>query len=86
MATKTGWWSVKFELTVEGEEVIWRDLSDVTREHIIQCLLDDCYQGEIVEEDDESDEPNPDDSDDCSHCANNCDDEEVCENCEYKSE
>jgi hypothetical protein len=79
---KTGWWRVKIELTLEGKEILWRDLSDLTREHIVQSLMDDCYQGEIVEKEDEPDDPD----DNCSHCANDCGDEDVCENCEYKSE
>lgn len=51
---KTGWWSVKFELTMEGEEVCWDDLDEATQEHIAECIKE-CYtSGEIVTEEDES--------------------------------
>ena len=49
---KTGWWRVKFDLTLEGEEVWWEDLDEATQEHIAKCLLDGCRQGEIIIEED----------------------------------
>lgn len=50
MATKTGWWSVKFDLTLEGEEVRWDDLDEVTQEHIAEMIKEGYTSGEIVEE------------------------------------
>lgn len=49
--TKTGWWSVSFELTIEGEEVRWDDLDEATQEHIAECIKDGYIAGEIVTED-----------------------------------
>lgn len=51
---KTGWWSVKFELTMEGEEVRWDDLDEATQEHIAECIKEGYTSGEIVTEEDES--------------------------------
>lgn len=48
--TRTGWWHVKFELTLEGEDVRWDDLSDTTQEHITNMILEGYRAGEIVEE------------------------------------
>jgi hypothetical protein len=76
---KTGWWKASFDLKLEGDEVRFEDISEITQEHIAKCILDGCFQGEIVEEVDESDEgtgyENP-----CHHCGNDCD-EEVCAAC-----
>ena len=54
--TKGGWWSVKFKITLDGENVRFCDLSDVTQEHITKLIADGYYCGEIVEETDEEDE------------------------------
>lgn len=53
---KTGWWSVKFDLTLDGEEVRFSDLSEVSQEHIANCIKDGYLGGEIVEETEEGDE------------------------------
>ena len=53
---KTGWWLVKFDLTLEGEDVRWDDLDECSQEHILECIKDGCRQGQIVIEDDEDDE------------------------------
>ena len=47
-----GSWSVDFDLTLEGEEVRFDDLSEVTQEHIAECIKDGVVQGEICEDDD----------------------------------
>ena len=44
-----GSWYVKFDLTLDGEEVRWEDLSETTQEHIADSILDGYAQGEIVE-------------------------------------
>lgn len=49
---KTGWWSVKFELTMDGEEVRWDDLDEATQEHTAECIKEGYTSGEIVIEDD----------------------------------
>ena len=51
-----GSWYVEFDLTLEGEEVRWEDLSETTQEHIADCILDGVVQGEIVEHDDTTDD------------------------------
>lgn len=50
---KTGWWVVSFELTLDGEEVRFDDLSEATQEHIAEAIKEGYVQGEIVESDDE---------------------------------
>lgn len=51
--TKTGWWSVKFDLTLDGEKVRWEDLSLDTQAHIIEDINNGYYCGEIIEEGEE---------------------------------
>ena len=70
---KTGWWEVKFELTLEGKEVRWDDLDECTQEHIAEMIKEGYVGGEIVIEDDEDD----DDVDDeeeliCVWCGKDC--------------
>lgn len=48
--TKTGWWKVKFELTLDGEEVRWEDLSMDTQANILENIDGGYWQGEIIEE------------------------------------
>ena len=48
---KTGWWSVSFELTLDGEDVRWDDLDEATQEHISECIKDGYIAGEIITED-----------------------------------
>lgn len=50
---KTGWWSVKFELTLEGEDVLWDSLDETTQEHIAECIKEGYTSGEIVIENEE---------------------------------
>ena len=54
--TKTGWWVVKFDITLEGECARWQDLDECSQEHILECIKDGCWHGEIVMEDDEEEE------------------------------
>ena len=49
---KTGWWHVKFELTLDGEEVRFDDLDECTQEHIAECIKEGYTSGEIVIEED----------------------------------
>ena len=51
--TKTGWWSVKFDLTLDGEKVRWEDLSLDTQAHILKQIESGYWQGEIIEEGEE---------------------------------
>ena len=51
--TKTGWWSVKFDLTLDGENVRFGDLSETTQEHIAELIKEGYWCGEIVEENEE---------------------------------
>ena len=48
--TRTGWWSVKFDLTLDGENVRWEDLDIDTQAHILEQINEGYYQGEIIEE------------------------------------
>lgn len=50
--TKTGWWHVKFDLTLEGEEVRWEDLDEASQEHIAERIKEGFCSGEIVIETD----------------------------------
>ena len=54
--TKSGWWSVKFELTLDGESVRFEDLSETTQEHIANLIKEGYYCGEISEESEDEDE------------------------------
>ncbi len=47
--TKYGWWSVKFELTLDGESVRFCDLSEATQEHIAEMIKEGYYCGEICD-------------------------------------
>ena len=47
--TKTGWWKVHFEVTLEGEEFRFIDLSEVSQKHILEKIAEGYNQGEIVE-------------------------------------
>lgn len=51
--TKTGWWQVTFDLTLEGETVRWDDLDDATQEHIANRIKEGYHGGEIVMETEE---------------------------------
>lgn len=50
---KYGWWTVDFDITLDGEYVMFKDLSDTSQRYIIACILDGCRQGKIIEETDE---------------------------------
>ena len=55
---KYGWWSVKFELTLDGEEILWDNLDECTQEHIANCIKEGYISGEIcmeIEEEEEED-------------------------------
>ena len=68
--TATGWWKANFEINFRhedeherfGEGVRFEDLSEITQEHILKCIADGCFQGEVVE-DYEADEDDPDEDD-----------------------
>lgn len=51
--TKSGWWSVDFDLTLDGEDVRFSDLSETTQEHIAEAIKEGYCCGEIIEESDE---------------------------------
>jgi hypothetical protein len=46
---KYGWWSVKFEITLDGEEVRFSDLSETAQEHIAYQITQGDWSGELVE-------------------------------------
>ena len=54
--SKTGWWSVDFDLTLEGRNVRFQDLSEATQEHIADMIKEGYSSGEIVEEGDDTDD------------------------------
>lgn len=62
--TKTGWWLVKWDLTLDGEEVRWDDLDECSQEHILAMIAEGYCQGEIVMEDDEEEDDEDDDEED----------------------
>ncbi len=51
--TKTGWWSVKFECTLDGETVNFDELDECSQEHILELIKEGYSSGEIVEENDD---------------------------------
>lgn len=47
---KRGWWSVKFEITLDGEDdVRLEDLTESTQEHICNSISEGFTSGEINE-------------------------------------
>ena len=48
--TKTGWWKVKFDITLDGESIRFSELSDITQEHILKQILEGIKEGEVIEE------------------------------------
>lgn len=56
MMNKLGWWNVKFDLTLDGEEVRWEDLDECTQEHIAEMIKEGYNSGEIVIEEYNDDE------------------------------
>lgn len=70
---KTGWWSVNFELTLDGEEVFWDDLDEATQEHITECVRNGYQCGEIVVETDDEEEDETDEMEDCDGECVGCD-------------
>ena len=83
---KTGWWKVTFDLTLEGEEVRFDDLSEVTQDHILDCLRDGYEQGEIIEEDSECVECVHDGEDICNQCVDHALKANACDVCGIHSE
>jgi formylmethanofuran dehydrogenase subunit E len=65
-----GWWMVKLEIQIHGERVRFDTLSDVSREHILQCIKDGRNQGDLFEEMDNNPFKGREDERNC-HC-NNC--------------
>lgn len=51
--TKTGWWKIDFDITLDGKSVRFEDLSEASQEHIINCIKDGYQSGEVIEESDE---------------------------------
>jgi hypothetical protein len=51
--TKTGWWSVDFNITLEGENVRFEDLDECSQEYILRKISEGYTNGEVVEEDDD---------------------------------
>lgn len=47
---KLGNWAVNFEIILDGEVIKFEDLSEGLQEHILQCIKEDYYSGELVEE------------------------------------
>jgi len=61
-----GWWSVSFDLHLEGEDVRFEDISEVSQEHIINCIKEGYTQGELIE-----DPCGVCTEEDCDTCPNN---------------
>ena len=47
---KRGWWKVNFEITLDGENVGFDDLSESAKEQILYYVSRGCWQGEVEEE------------------------------------
>ena len=79
-----GWWKVNFDINLQyegeserfGEGLRFSDLSEVSQEHILECIKEGYTHGELVEEyetdEGEEEEDDPDEgcpnSHDCGHC------------------
>lgn len=44
---KTGFWSVKFELTLDGQSVRWEDLPETAQSDILAMIANDYLSGEL---------------------------------------
>ena len=57
-ATVIGWWKVHFEISLDfedeherfGENFRFKDLSEVSREHILNCIKEGYTEGELTED------------------------------------
>lgn len=49
--TKNGWWVVKFDITLDGEDIEFEDLDECSQDHILECIKEGYVQGEVVEKD-----------------------------------
>lgn len=56
MMNKLSLWNVKFDLTLDGEEVRWEDLDECTQEHIAEMIKEGYNRGVIVIEEYNDDE------------------------------
>ena len=55
--TKTGWWTVNFDITLDGQTISFDSLDDASQQHIVECIREGYRQGEVVmETDDEENE------------------------------
>lgn len=50
---KRGWWKVRFDVTLDGIEIDFDELSDHSKRNIQAMLAQGCVAGEIAEEEDE---------------------------------
>lgn len=54
---KSGWWSVDFTITLDGEEIDFSELSEMSQEYILKLVSEGYESGEVYEEwDDDEDE------------------------------
>ena len=54
---KSGWWSVDFTITLDGEEIDFSELSEMSQEYILKLVSEGYESGEVSEEwDDDEDE------------------------------
>ena len=47
---KTGWWKVKFDITLEGVGVDFDELSEDSKRHILGLMAQGCVAGEVIED------------------------------------
>lgn len=47
---KTGWWNVDFTITLDGEEVDFSELSEMSQEQILKLVSEGYESGVVVEE------------------------------------
>jgi len=70
--TSLGWWNVKFEITLEGKEIQFIDLSSVSQEHILHCIQEGCMQGEVIEDSEELNDDEIIEESSCDLCGRDC--------------
>ena len=66
---KTGWWKVSFDITLNGEEIRFEDLSETSQEHILDRIKEGYSQGEVVESIEDEEESDDDDTEYQLDCA-----------------
>lgn len=48
-----GYWKAYFDLDINGQKILWDDLSDETKEWILKFIKDGYFEGDLIAETEE---------------------------------